>query len=50
MKKGEKVAQNYYNKHNKRIKDNQQQRLNNFNQNSNINDPNINNIVINDSS
>ena len=56
MKKGEKVAQNYYNKHNKRIKDTQQQRLNNFNQNSNkpfhninINGPIINNIVINNS-
>ena len=35
MKKGEKVAKNYYNKHNQRLKDSQQQRLNNFNQNSN---------------
>jgi predicted solute-binding protein len=32
MKKGEKVAQNYYNKHNLRIKDAHQHRLNNFNQ------------------
>jgi hypothetical protein len=34
MKKGEKISQSYYNKHNQRIKDGHQHRLNSFNQHS----------------